>query len=304
MEPLLTLTALALGALLAVQAGANLQLSAAMRSPFGASTAQLAVGSAVLAVLAVAVGSIGTVDRLPDAAAWHLVGGLASALYITAGILLLPRLGALVAVGLFITGQVLASAAVDAFGLLDVERRPLGPAGVAGALVVVGGALAITRTGAGGGPATRRGAWIALGLAAGTGLALQGPVNAALRRDLDAPVTAGAFSFLVATAAMALVLAAWQAATRAPRPRAPGAAMPWWGWAGGLVGATYVTTIPLLIPEIGAATTIGLTVAGQQVASLAVDRWGLLRLARRPLTRARLSGVAALLLGVAVLQLR
>jgi uncharacterized membrane protein YdcZ (DUF606 family) len=102
-------------------------------------------------------------------------------------------------------------------------------------------------------------------------------VNAALRDDLDAPVTAGAFSFLVATAAMVLVLAAWQAATRAPRPHAPGTAMPWWGWAGGLVGAAYVTTIPLLIPEIGAATTIGLTVAGQQLASLAVDRWGLLR---------------------------
>ena len=85
---------------------------------------------------------------------------------------------------------------------------------------------------------------MALGLAAGAGLALQGPVNAGLRRDLDTPVAAAAFSFLVATAAMALVLAGWQAATRAPRPRAPGDAMPWWGWAGGLVGATYVTTIP------------------------------------------------------------
>ncbi len=177
-------------------------------------------------------------------------------------------------------------------------------AGVVGALVVLAGVLAITRSGAGGAPVRRRGAWVALGLAAGAGLALQGPVNAALRHDLDAPVTAGAFSFLVATAAMALVLAGWQAATRAPRPRAPGAAMPWWGWAGGLVGATYVTSIPLLIPEIGAATTIGLTVAGQQLASLAVDRWGLLRLARRPPTPARLAGVAALLVGVALLQVR
>jgi transporter family-2 protein len=252
----------------------------------------------------VAVGSLGTVDRIPDATAWHLVGGLASSLYITAGILLFPRLGALVAVGLFITGQVLASAAVDDFGLLGEERRPLGVAGAAGALLVLAGARAITRTGASGAAVPRRGAWVGLGLAAGAGLALQGPVNAALRQDLDAPVAAGAFSFLVATAAMLLVLAAWQAATRAPRPHAPGSAMPWWGWAGGLVGATYVTTIPLLIPEIGAATTIGLTVAGQQLASLAVDRWGLLRLARRPLTRTRLAGVAALLVGVGLLQVR
>ena len=306
MEPVLILSALALGALLAVQAGANLQLSAAMGSPFGASTAQLArrqrrPGRARARRWARSAPS--TASRTPppgtSSAAWR------SSLYITAGILLFPRLGALAAVGLFITGQVLASAAVDAFGLLGVERRPLG-VGRRRRRPRRPGRRARHRPHRRGRRARPRaaGRWMALGLAAGAGLALQGPVNAGLRHDLDTPVTAAAFSFLVATAAMALVLAGWQAATRAPRPRAPGDAMPWWGWAGGLVGATYVTTIPLLIPEIGTATTIGLTVAGQQLASLAVDRWGLLRLAPRPLTRTRLAGVAALLVGVALLQLR
>ena len=45
-----------------------------------------------------------------------------------------------------------------------------------------------------------------------------------------------------------------------------------------------------------------LTVAGQQIASVLVDRHGLLRLPRRPITRARLAGVAALLAGVALIQ--
>ena len=78
--------------------------------------------------------------------------------------------------------------------------------------------------------------------------------------------------------------------------------MPWWGWLGGLIGAAYVTTVPLLIPEIGTAATIGLTVAGQQLASLAVDRHGLLRLPRRPLTPTRKAGVALILSGVALLE--
>ena len=56
----------------------------------------------------------------------------------------------------------------------------------------------------------------------------------------------------------------------------------------------------LLIPEIGVAPTIGLTVAGQQVASLLVDRYGLLRLPRRPIARAR--RVVSLLAGVALIQ--
>jgi transporter family-2 protein len=79
--------------------------------------------------------------------------------------------------------------------------------------------------------------------------------------------------------------------------------VPWWGWLGGAVGAGYVTAVFLLIPEIGAAPTIALTVAGQQLAGAAVDHFGLLRLPRRPVRRARLLGVAVLLAGVGLLQL-
>ena len=63
---------------------------------------------------------------------------------------------------------------------------------------------------------------------------------------------------------------------RAPRPRiAPLRRVPWWGWLGGLAGAIYVTAVFSLIPEIGAAPTIALTVSGQQLASVLVDRFGL-----------------------------
>jgi bacterial/archaeal transporter family-2 protein len=77
--------------------------------------------------------------------------------------------------------------------------------------------------------------------------------------------------------------------------------VPWWGWLGGLCGATYVTSVFLLIPEIGVAPTIALTVAGQQIASVFVDRHGLLRLPRRLVTRERVLGVLTLLAGVAAL---
>jgi transporter family-2 protein len=303
MHALLVPIALSIGALLAVQAAANLQLAGAMGSPVGASTAQLAVGTAVLVALAALVGTLDALRHVPDLTRWHLVGGLGSAIYITAGILLLPRLGALNAVGLFIAGQLLASLAVDGFGLLGVEREGFPAAHALGGAAVLAGAAAIVRSGASGPPLARRGAWQSLGVLAGVALAIQGPINARLRADLDAPVTAGAFSFLVATAAMGIVLTIWQLRLDTPAPHAPRRSMPWWGWLGGLIGATYVTTIPLLIGELGAAATIGLTVVGQQLASLPVDRYGLLRLPRRPLTRARKLGVAFLLAGVSLIQL-
>jgi transporter family-2 protein len=103
---------------------------------------------------------------------------------------------------------------------------------------------------------------------------------------------------------MALVLAAFLAVGRAARPRlGPLRRLPWWGWLGGFAGAAYVTSVFLLIPRIGAATTIGLTVAGQQLGSLLVDHYGLLRLPRRRANRRRLAGVALLLAGVALIQL-
>jgi transporter family-2 protein len=287
---------LSVGALLALQAGANVQLSAALGNAMGASALQLSIGAALLITAAALAGTLGAAGELGDVRAWHLVGGLGSALYITAGILLFPRLGAVVTVGLFITGQMLASLVLDGTGWLGVDRQPVDAAAVVGAAAVLAGVALIVR----GQDVQRAGPtrWPALALLAGAALPVQGAINARLRADLDAPVTVGAWSFLVAAAAMLMVLAI---AGRHPAPRVSCLGhVPWWGWLGGLCGATYVTSVFLLIPEIGVAPTIGLTIAGQQLASVLVDRHGLLRLPRRPITATRLAGVATLLAGVAL----
>jgi bacterial/archaeal transporter family-2 protein len=305
MEALAIPLLLLVGGLLALQAAANVQLSAAMANPFGASTLQLGIGAALLFAIAALVGSLGAFALLDEAAPWQLVGGLGSSLYITAGILLFPRLGALVAVGLFIAGQMLASLLLDGFGWLGVEHEALDAAALAGALAVGAGVWLIVRAQAGAGAlevaARERSGWAVLGLAAGAALPIQGAVNAQLNAELGAATAVGAFSFLVATGAMALVLAGILAAG-APRPRVePLRAVPWWGWLGGLCGASYVTAVFLLIPEIGAAPVVVLTVAGQQLASVAVDRYGLLRLPQREISGRRLAGVAVLLCGVALI---
>jgi transporter family-2 protein len=298
---------LAIGGMLALQAAANVELSTATGSPFGASILQLGIAAALLLAVAAAAGTLGAFELVADAEPWHLVGGLGSAIYITAGILLFPRLGAVVSVGLIIAGQMLASLALDGFGWLGVSSEPLGAAALLGAAAVVTGAALIVRGQVGSkaieGVVRGRAGWLALALVAGAALPVQGAVNAQLRAELDAPATVGAFSFLVATAVMALVLAASLALAGASTPRAaPLRRVPWWGWLGGLCGASYVTSVFLLIPEIGTAGTIALTVAGQQLGSLFVDRYGLLRLPRRQLPVVRLAGVATLLVGVALIQ--
>jgi len=310
---------LLVGGLLTVQAAANVQLSTAMRSPLGASTLQLALASALLLVAAAAVGGLGAFGMVAGVTGWHLLGGLGSAVYITAGIVAFPRLGALVTVGLFITGQMLASLLLDTLGLLGVTAEPLRLAAVLGVLAVLAGAALITRaqvpdtaatapapagvairgasaanagcpnaapaeaqtaepslpaaattapaavsatsapqpavSGQPGAPTRRvvgRRLLVGFAILGGAVLPVQGAINAQLRLDLGAPFVVAALSFLLATAAMVVVLALALRLTRTPRPQlTPLATVPWWGWLGGLVGAVYVTAVFLLIPLIG-----------------------------------------------------
>jgi bacterial/archaeal transporter family-2 protein len=229
---------------------------------------------------------------------------------VISAILLFPRIGAVVTVGLFIAGQVLASMALDVFGLLGIAPAGITLAGTLGALLVLAGAALIVL----GQHDARRSVardqlgWIALAMAAGAVLPVQGAVNALLRHDLGgAAFAVGTVSFVVATLAMAAAQVVAAALPGASQP-SPGrslqglASLPWWGWLGGFAGATYVTTVFTAIPAIGAAATVGLTVAGQQVASIFVDKYGWLLLPQRPVTPMRLTGVALLLAGIAVIK--
>jgi transporter family-2 protein len=237
---------------------------------------------------------VGAID-LTGVEPWKLLGGIASPLYTTSAILLLPRLGALASVGLFVTGQMLASLVVDGLGLFGVPQRAFGAGTALGALAVIAGIALVIR-----GPMPKRPGWIALGLLAGAVLPIQGAVNASLQADLRRPLAVALISFTVATVTILLVLLA----TRRTRPQWSGLkAMPWWGWLGGAAAATYVTATFLLIPLIGAATTVALTVTGQQLASAAIDQCGLFRLPKRALTAARAGGLALLIAGSSLVRL-
>jgi transporter family-2 protein len=240
-----------------------------------------------------------------------VLGGLGSAVYITATILLFPRLGAVVSVGLFIVGQMLTSLALDWFGLLGVLPRPMGLGDVLGSVLLLGAAAIVVRAqgraeGLQGTQARGevRASLIGLAVLAGAALPIQGAVNALLRADLGVPIATSAVSFVVATASLALLLVPAVALGGEPMPQIkPLTRVPWWGWLGGICGAVYVTAVFTAMPVLGAAIVIGVTVAGQQVAAVLFDRYGLMRLPRRPITRLRLVGVALLLAGMALIQI-
>jgi transporter family-2 protein len=305
MEALFVPLSLLAGGLLAVQAGANNQLSKATGSPFAATTIQVVIAGVLLLFVASATGTMIAFDNLRGVPWWHAIGGIATAIYVASTIILFPRLGAVVTVGLFIAGQILASLGLDTFGLLGVSRKLPDAMTIIGTLAVLAGAAAIVlgQQGTTNEFSVAKFGWIALALIAGAVLPVQGAINGLLRSDIGAPFFVGTISFGVATLSMAVVLLITIALTDVPKPKLTGLTkMPWWGWLGAVCGATYVTTVFTAIPVIGTAAAVGLTVAGQQIASLFVDRYGWFRLPMREISSLRFGGVAVLLVGVAIIQ--
>jgi transporter family-2 protein len=138
-----------------------------------------------------------------------------------------------------------------------------------------------------------------LALLVGAGLPVQAGVNAAMARHAGRPEWAALVNFGVGLVG----LAAWLLATRAALPPSGALAKaPLWAWSGGLLGAFYVSAVVFLVPRLGVATTLGLTVAGQMVAALVLDQAGAMGLATRPITGARVLGAALLVAAVILIR--
>jgi transporter family-2 protein len=71
-------------------------------------------------------------------------------------------------------------------------------------------------------------------------------------------------------------------------------------WAGGLMGLLVVFSITFAQPRIGAASTIGILIAGQLVMGIVIDRYGLFGVDRIGLSWTRLAGVGMLAAGAAL----
>ena len=143
--------------------------------------------------------------------------------------------------------------------------------------------------------------WSLLGVIAGACIAIQAPINTQLGQGLGMPVAAAAISFAAGAIVLAAAtLAVSQAQGIAPRWSVPA---PWLFVTGGCLGTVYVTSAILLTPRIGAAAVMGLSVAGQLLAGLALDRVGFLGIAVRELSVGRIAGAVLLVAGVVLIRL-
>jgi transporter family-2 protein len=132
-----------------------------------------------------------------------------------------------------------------------------------------------------------------LAVLVGAGLTVQVGMNSTVRMAVGSPLIATIVNFAVGLLALAMVAVASGARV------VPGAAsaVPAWAWFGGLLGAAYVASTTVLGPRLGATALLALTLAGQMVAALAVDKYGVVGFPQSAVTPARLLGAVLVIAG-------
>lgn len=142
--------------------------------------------------------------------------------------------------------------------------------------------------------------YLLLAVAAGATAPIQAGINGQLKASWAGDAVLASFvSFVVGT----LTLGLYMVLTRLPLPSLPGSGqVPWWHWSGGTLGAFFVTMTILLAYRLGGTTLFALVVAGQLMASLYLDHFGLLGYPVQALSWQRLAGVAFLVVGVVLIR--
>jgi transporter family-2 protein len=80
------------------------------------------------------------------------------------------------------------------------------------------------------------------------------------------------------------------------------AEVPWWYWTGGFLGAVFVTVTVIVAPRLGAVNMLTYLIAGQMLASLILDHYGVLGFPHQELNPWRVLGVIFLIAGVVLIK--
>jgi transporter family-2 protein len=234
---------------------------------------------------------------------WYApLGGVAGAVAVFGGLAFVDKVGAGPFNGLTITGNILTSLALDAFGLFGLQASGFKPLPWLGGLLMVGGIILIARTSAGDGGGKDEGLAGKLLypfiLVAGVLQAVGVAWNAQLNHALVNPWLAATVSFLPVVFVFALVFLV----RPSPLPnRDDIAGVRWWMPLAGLAGAVAVFGGLLFVHEVGAGAFNGLLITANLLTSIALDHFGLLGMRQVKIGPERLGGAGLMAAGIVLI---
>ncbi|HEY5709873.1 MAG TPA: DMT family transporter [Solirubrobacterales bacterium] len=137
------LTALA-GGLIALQAPINAGLGKATGS-LPAALISFLVGTVALTAIVVLSGKAGGLGSTFDISWYYLLGGLLGAVYVANALIAVTAIGAGGVAAATITGQLVASVAIDRLGLFGLDQVSLSPERIVGVGLLLAGTVLVVR---------------------------------------------------------------------------------------------------------------------------------------------------------------
>ncbi|GHC61207.1 DMT family transporter [Limoniibacter endophyticus] len=136
------------GSFVALQAPINAQLARGLGMPVAAAAISFLTGAVILAIItAIMMQGQGQAINWRAPAPWlFIAGGVLGAFYVTCSIFLVTRLGAASTMAFIMAGQLLAGIVIDRIGIFGLAVREISLGRIAGAILLLSGALLIRTT--------------------------------------------------------------------------------------------------------------------------------------------------------------
>ena len=131
------------GALTSVESGSNAQLTKSLGGPWWPAVLFSILSLGLLVVAAVFMAGPFPMAQVRGVPWWAWTGGIVSALYIMSMLVAPGQLGAGLFTGLTVTAAVIASVALDHFGLVGFQQHTAGIGRLIGAAPMVAGILCV-----------------------------------------------------------------------------------------------------------------------------------------------------------------
>ncbi|MFC6323242.1 DMT family transporter [Companilactobacillus baiquanensis] len=301
---------LIIGIGLPLQTSINSRLKIALGSPFLASLTSFTIGTILLAIITLIIdhGLFFPIKLFVQQPIWLWIGGIFGVTYLTANILLFPKLGSVQTVIMPILGQIVMGLLIDNFGLFYSLKSPLTITRFFGAILVllgVIGAVSINelinkRHHRMDSESSGLFIWRMFGVIAGMLGAAQSAINGHLGAVLNSTVKAAFLSFFVGTICILLIVIFIHPKLQLNKAKNGN---PWWMWIGGIIGGLYILGNVYLVPIIGTGLSVVIILLGLMIGSLIIDQFGILESKRNPVTVAQVLSLLVMISGVALIRL-
>lgn len=262
------------GAMIALQARANGELSHRLNN--GVQAALISFGSGLLIIAIVALFSPGIklgIKNLRGALIrkelphWMLLAGTLGGTFVAIQTHIVPFIGVAIYSVASIAGQTAISLGVDRIGLTGGGKKHITYRRVAAALLTVGAVLVSV--------------WdrldadnlsffpVFLGVVAGAVVGVQRALNGRINESSHQSYTTSLLNFIMGTSILVLVLLITTLVSGNPISSLPSG--PWWIYTGGVIGVIYIAFTSTIVQHLGVLTFTLFSVGGQLVGSLLID---------------------------------